>query len=328
VITDSAIYVDGKRTGTPDPEEPGHPYAERGGFAWVELDEPDDEELASVAGEFGLPQAAVRDAVKAHHRPRADRYGETLLVVLRTARYLDEDERVEFGEIHVFLGRDFIVTVGHDKASTLQGVRRELEGRAGFLGKGTGAVLWAVVDRVVDGYDPVIDGLENDVEEIEEQVFGGEDADVSRRIYELSREVLEFRRAAQPLAGVLERLSTEAHSSDRELLRRMRGVHDRALRITERLDGFRELLQNILSVNLTIVSVQQNAAMQHQNVQVQKISAWAAIIAAPTLISGIYGMNFRYMPELDSVLGYPYALAIMLSISGLLYIGFNRAGWL
>jgi magnesium transporter len=328
VITDSAIYVDGKRTGTPDPEEPGHPYAERGGFAWVELDEPDDEELASVAGEFGLPQAAVRDAVKAHHRPRADRYGETLLVVLRTARYLDEDERVEFGEIHVFLGRDFIVTVGHDKASTLQGVRRELEGRAGFLGKGTGAVLWAVVDRVVDGYDPVIDGLENDVEEIEEQVFGGEDADVSRRIYELSREVLEFRRAAQPLAGVLERLSTEAHSSDRELLRRMRGVHDRALRITERLDGFRELLQNILSVNLTIVSVQQNAAMQHQNVQVQKISAWAAIIAAPTLISGIYGMNFRYMPELDSVLGYPYALAIMLSISGLLYIGFKRAGWL
>ena len=328
MITDSAIYVDGKRTGTPDPEEPGHPYAEHGGFAWGELAEPDDEELASVAGEFGLPQAAVRDAVKAHHRPRADRYGETLLVVLRTARYLDEEERVEFGEIHVFLGRDFIVTVGHGMASTLEGIRRELEGHAGFLGKGTGAVLWAVVGRVVDGYDPVIDGLENDVEEIEEQVFGGEDADVSRRIYELSREVLEFRRAAQPLAGVLERLSADAHGSDRELLRRMRGVHDRALRITERLDGFRELLQNILSVNLTIVSVQQNAAMQHQNVQVQKISAWAAIIAAPTLISGIYGMNFRYMPELDSIFGYPYALAIMLSISGLLYLGFKRAGWL
>jgi magnesium transporter len=328
VISDSAIYVDGKRTETPGLEGTSHACAERGGFAWVELVEPDDGELASVAGEFGLPAAAVRDAVKTHHRPRADRYGETLLVVLKTARYLDEEERVEFGEIHIFLGRDFVVTVGHGKASPLEGVRRELEGHAGFLGKGAGAVLWAVVDRVVDGYDPVIDGLENDVEEIEEQVFGGEDADVSRRIYELSREVLEFRRAAQPLAGVLERLSAEVHGSDREVLRRMRGVQDRALRITERLDGFRELLQNILSVNLTIVSVQQNTAMQHQNVQVQKISAWAAIIAAPTLISGIYGMNFRYMPELNSIFGYPYALAIMLSISFLLYLGFKRAGWL
>jgi magnesium transporter len=328
VITDSAIYVDGKRTESLALKGTRQACTERGGFAWVEIVEPDDEELASVASEFGLPEAAVRDAVKAHHRPRADRYGETLLVVLRTARYLDQEERVEFGEIHTFLGRDFVVTVGHGKASNLEGVRRELEGHSGFLGKGTGAVLWAVVDRVVDGYDPVIDGLENDVEEIEEQVFGGEDADVSRRIYELSREVLEFRRAAQPLAGVLERLSAEVHGSDREVLRRMRGVHDRALRITERLDGFRELLQNILSVNLTIVSVRQNATMQRQNVQVQKISAWAAIIAAPTLISGIYGMNFRYMPELNSIFGYPYALAIMLSISGILYVGFKRAGWL
>jgi magnesium transporter len=327
VISDSAIYVDGKRTESPDLEGTRHASTERGGFAWVELVEPDDEELSSVAGEFGLPKTAVRDAVKAHQRPRVDRYGETLLVVLKTARYLDQEERVEFGELHIFLGRDFIVTVSHGEASSLEGVRRDLEGHAGFLGKGTEAALWGVVDRVVDGYDPVIDGLENDVEEIEEQVFGG-DADVSRRIYELSREVLEFRRAAQPLARVLERLSTESHGADREVLRRMRVVHDRALRITERIDGFRELLQNILSVNLTIVSVQQNSAMQRQNVQVQKISAWAAIIAAPTLISGIYGMNFRYMPELDSIFGYPYALAIMLSISGLLYVGFKRAGWL
>jgi magnesium transporter len=327
VIADSAIYVDGKRTESSDLEGTRRACSERGGFAWVGLDEPDDEELASVVREFGLPELAVRDALKAHHRPRVDRYGETLLVVLRTARYLDQEEKVEFGEIHIFLGRDFIVTVGQGKPSSLEGVRKELEGHSGFLGKGTGAVLWAVVDRVVDGYDPVIDGLENDVDEIEEQVFGG-NADVSRRIYELSREVLEFRRAAQPLARVLERLSGESYGVDREVLRRMRGVHDRALRITERVDGFRELLSNILSVNLTIVSVAQNAAMQRQNVQVQKISAWAAILAVPTLISGVYGMNFRYMPELDSYLGYPYALALMLLISGLLYLGFKRAGWL
>ena len=327
MIEDSAIYVDGKRTEPSEPQGIGRAGSEGGGFAWVELDEPDDEELASVAREFGLPETAVRDAIKTHHRPRVDRYGETLLVVLRTARYLDQEERVEFGEIHIFLGRDFVVTVRHGEASSLGGVRKELEGHAGFLGRGTGAVLWAVVDRVVNGYDPVMDGLENDVDEIEEEVFGG-NADVSRRIYELSREVLEFRRAVQPLARVLERLSAESYCADPEVLRRMRGVHDRTLRITERLDGFRELLQNILSVNLTIVSVQQNAAMQRQNVQVQKISAWAAIVAVPTLITGVYGMNFRYMPELHSIFGYPYALAIMLSISGLLYLGFKRAGWL
>jgi magnesium transporter len=327
VISDSAIYVDGKRTESPGLEGTRHTCGERGGFAWVGLVEPDDEELASVVREFGLPETAVRDAIKVHHRPRVDRYGKTLFVVLRTARYLDQEERVEFGEIHIFLGRDFIVTVTHGEAPSLEGVRKDLEGHAGFLGRGTGAVLWAVVDRILDCYDPVIDGLENDVDEIEEEVFGG-NADVSRRIYELSREVLEFRRAAQPLARVIERLSAEPYGADREVSRRMRGVHDRALRITERLDGFRELLSNILSVNLTIVSVQQNAAMQRQNVQVQKISAWAAILAVPTLISGVYGMNFRYMPELNSILGYPYALALMISISGLLYLGFKRAGWL
>ena len=320
MISDSAIYVDGKRTEPPGLEGTSH-------FAWVELDEPDDEELASVDLEFGLPDVAVRDAVKTHHRPRLDRYGEMLFVVLRTASYLDEEERVEFGEIHIFLGKDFVVTVRHGRPSSLKGVREEMEDQPGFLGRGPGAVLWAVVDRVVDGYDPVIDGLENDVDEIEEQVFGG-DADVSRRIYELSREVLEFRRAVQPLAKVLEHLSGEAHGVDREVLRRMRGVQDRALRISEQIDGFRELLSNILSVNLTIVSVEQNAAMQHQSVQVQKISAWAAILAVPTLISGVYGMNFRYMPELNAYLGYPYALVLMLLISGLLYLGFKRAGWL
>ncbi len=327
MISDSAIYVDGKRTEFPGLEGTRNASIERGGFAWVGLVEPDDGDLASVAREFGLPETAVRDAVEAHHRPRLDRYGETLFVVLRTARYLDAQEQVEFGEIHIFVGRDFVVTVRHGEAASLEGVRKDLEGHPDFLGKGTGAVLWAVADRVVDGYDPVLDGLENDVDEIEEEVFKG-NADVSRRIYELSREVLEFRRAAQPLAGVLERLSQETHDVDREVLRRMRGVHDRVLRITERLDGFRELLQNILSVNLTIVSVEQNAAMQRQNAQVQRISAWAAIIAVPTLITGVYGMNFRYMPELNWIFGYPYALVLMISISGLLYLGFKRAGWL
>ena len=325
MIVDSAIYVGGNRTESSKLEGIRSACRERGGFAWIEFVEPDEEELDSVSSEFDLPDIAVRGAIKAHHRPRLERYGETLFVVLRTAHYLDEEERVEFGEIHIFLGRDFVVTVRLGETSSLEAVRKMLEGEPKFLSRGTEVVLWAVVDRVVGDYDPVIDGLENDVDEIEEEVFGG-NADVSRRIYELSREVLVFRRAAQPLAKLLEHLFEEPY--DGEVLRRMRSLHEHALRVAEQIDGFRELLSNILSVNLTLVSVEQNAAMQNQSAQVQKISAWAAIVAVPTLITGIYGMNFRYIPELNLYLGYPLALALMVAISGLLYLGFRRAGWL
>ena len=299
--------------------------SERGGFAWIGLVEPGEEEFASVAREFDLH--GTGDEIRAHQRPKLDRYGDSLFVVLKTARYLDKDEQVEFGEVHVFVGRDFIVTVRHGEASSLEGIRKMLESQPEFLRRGPESVLWAVMDRVVGDYEPVREGLGNDVEEIEEEVFGG-NAGVSRRVYELSREVLEFRRAAYPLTKVLEHLFGESYGFDREVVRRMRRVHDHVLRVSEQIDGFRELLSNILNVNLTLVSVEQNAAMQRQNAQVQKISAWAAIVAVPTLITGVYGMNFRYMPELNWLLGYPFALMVMGVISGLLYLGFKRAGWL
>jgi magnesium transporter len=327
VIVDSAIYVDGRLTESSELKGIRRTCSERGGFAWIGLVEPGEDEFATVTREFGLPEMAVREAIRVHQRPKLERYGDSLFVVLKTAHYLDEEERVEFGEIHVFLGQDFIVTVRRGEASSLEGVRKALEDKPEFLRRGTGAVLWAVVNRVVGDYEPVVDGLGNDVEEIEEEVFGG-NAGVSRRIYELSREVLQFRRTAQPLAKILEHLSGESYDFDHEVVRRIRGVHDHVLRVSEQIDGFRELLSNILNVNLTLVSVQQNAAMQRQNVQVQKISAWAAIVAVPTLITGVYGMNFRYMPELHWLLGYPFALMLMGVISGLLYLGFRRAGWL
>ncbi|HET7270763.1 MAG TPA: magnesium/cobalt transporter CorA [Rubrobacter sp.] len=327
MIVDSAIYVDGKRTESSGLEGIGRTRSERGGFAWIGLVDPDEEEFASVTREFGLHEMAVQDAIKPHQRPKLERYGDALFVVFKTAHYLDEEERVEFGEIHVFLGRDFIVTVRHDEASSLEGVKKALESEPEFLRRGTEAVLWAVMDRVVGDYEPVVEGLGNDLDEIEEEVFGG-NAGVSRRIYELSREVLGFRRAAQPLTKVLEHLLGESKDFDREVARRMRSVHDHVLRISEQSEGFLELLSNILNVNLTLVSVEQNGSMQRQNVQIQKISAWAAIVAVPTLITGVYGMNFRYMPETHWLLGYPFALALMLVISGLLYLGFRRAGWL
>jgi magnesium transporter len=322
MIVDSAVYVDGKRVVVPDSLEGIYEtYREKDGFAWIGLYEPTRDEFDSVAGEFGLHPLAVRDALRAHQRPKVERYGETLFVVIKAARYVEEKEVVEFGEVHAFVGPDFVVTVRYGETNELQEVRRSLEGRPDLLRKGPYAVLYAIMDRIVDDYVPVVDGLANDIDEIEVEVFESQ-PDVSRRIYELSREVIRFHQATQPLAGTLESLTQEETSDiDREVRRYLRDVQDRVLRVTDQAQGFRELLQNILSVNLTLASV-------NQNDQVKKISAWAAILIVPTLITGIYGMNFDFMPELHWAYGYPVALLLMLTISLILYWGFKRRGWL
>jgi len=264
---------------------------------------------------------AVEDAIEAHQRPKLERYGRTLFVVLRPARYLDESETVEFSEIHVFVGPGFVVTVRHGEAPALGEVRRRLEGEPELLRRGSAAVLYAIMDRVVDDYTPVVEGLENDIAEIETEVFGGNPG-VSRRTYQLSREVIQFQRATGPLGGALRSLlEEEGLEIDSEVRRHLRDVQDHVLRVTERVEGFRELLNNILNVNLTLVSIRQND-------EVKKISGWAAILFAPTLVAGIYGMNFRYMPELHWFFGYPFALALMVAVSLGLYVVFKRRGWL
>jgi magnesium transporter len=322
MIVDSAVYVDGKRVVVPDSLEGIYEtYREKDGFAWIGLYEPTRDEFDSVAGEFGLHPLAVRDALRAHQRPKVERYGETLFVVIKAARYVEEKEVVEFGEVHAFVGPDFVVTVRYGETNELQEVRRSLEGRPDLLRKGPYAVLYAIMDRTVDDYVPVVDGLANDIDEIEVEVFESQ-PDVSRRIYELSREVIRFHQATQPLARTLESLTQEETSDiDPEVRRYLRDVQDRVLRVTDQAQGFRELLQNILSVNLTLASV-------NQNDQVKKISAWAAILIVPTLITGIYGMKFDSMPELHWTYGYPLALLLMLTISLILYWGFKRRGWL
>jgi magnesium transporter len=350
MIVDSAIYVDGRRAVEPSSlQEFYEACRQQQGLAWIGLYEPTQEELSSVAEEFGLHPLAVEDAITAHQRPKLERYAETLFVVLRPARYIDETETVEFGEIHAFVGPDFMVTVRHGKASTLDRVRRRLESMPELLRRGSEAILYAIMDQVVDDYAPVVAGLENDIDEIETEVFGG-NAGVSRRIYELSREVIEFQRATAPLSGMLSNLIKDgAERVDPEVRRYLRDVQDHAIQTSERVTGFRELLNNILSVNLTLVGLQQNeevkvlteAAMEQneevkaltkasidQNDQMKKISAWAAILFAPTLVGSIYGMNFDQMPELHWRLGYLYALMLMLAISVSLYVIFKRRGWL
>jgi magnesium transporter len=322
VIIDKAIYVDGQRTQTPDSlEQTYEACRESDGFAWIGLYEPNEEEFESVTGEFDLHELAVEDAIKAHQRPKIERYGDSVFVVLKSARYIDETETVEFGEIHAFVGPDFLITVRHGEASELHEVRERLENEPELLRRGPAAVLYAIMDRVVDDYTPVVEGLQTDIDEIESEVFGG-NAGVSRRIYALSREVLEFRRAAQPLTGVLDDLTKgEVYELDPELRRYLRDVRDHALRATEQIGAFHELLSNILSVNLTLVGI-------NQNDEVKKISAWAAILFAPTLVASIYGMNFEYMPELSWTVGYPFALALMVLTAVLLHRAFKRAGWL
>jgi magnesium transporter len=323
VIVDNAIYVQGRRTEQPRSlKETYEAVRQRQGVAWVGLYKPTEEEFSSVAGEFGLHPLAVEDAIKAHQRPKLERYDETLFVVLRPARYLDETETVAFGEVHLFVGEDFVVTVRHGEASELGKVRHRLEGDPELLRVGPEAILYAVMDRVVDDYAPVVAGLENDIDEIETQVFSG-NAGVSRRTYQLSREVIEFQRAVKPLPGMLSALMAgfEKYGTDPELQRYLRDVQDHAIQVTERVAGFREILQNILSVNLTLVGLQQND-------EVKKVSAWAAILFAPTLIGTIYGMNFEHMPELSWLFGYPFALFLMVAVCLVLYLVFKQRGWL
>lgn len=327
MIVGRAVYRDGRPVAAADDLGALARDCRAGaGVAWIGLAQPSPEEFQEIAEQFGLHHLAVEDAVTAHQRPKLERYGDTLFVVLRTARYVDESETVEFGELHVFAGPTFVVTIRHGQAPALGEVRRKLEARPELLARGPIAILHAIVDRVVDDYAPVGAGIGNDIDEIEDEVFRAA-GNPSRRIYELMREVIGFQRAVTPLPGILDELMAGLGPDDEEL-RYLRDVQDHSLRIQEQVAGFRELLQNILSVNLTLETRALSEAANRQNEEVKRISAWAAILFAPSLVGTIYGMNFRHMPELHWVAGYPMALGLMLLSSVVLYLVFKRRRWI
>ncbi|MDO4099749.1 magnesium and cobalt transport protein CorA [Clavibacter michiganensis] len=337
-LVDNGVYVDGCRVASPATladtfrELDERPEA----MAWIGLYRPTVEELQALAEEFDLHELAVEDAVQAHQRPKTERYSSTLFTVLRAARYVDDREEVEFGELHVFLGRNFVITVRHAESPDLSAIRTRMQERPELLSHGPQSVLYAILDAVVDGYAPVVTGLANDIDEIEDQVFDGDPA-VSRRIYELSREVIDFQRAVRPLGGMLQQLQAGSgkYEVSEDLQQALRDVADHVIVVNERVEEFRVLLRDILTVNSTLVGQRQNEEMRElsessnrQSVETRKISGWAAILFAPTLVSSVYGMNFDIMPELHWDWGYPFSLVLMLGVSGVLYGIFRKRDWI
>lgn len=322
VIIDCAIYQNGeRRPGAIALGEALSVGRSGSGFVWIGLHEPTPDEFDAVARTFDLHPLAVEDAIHAHQRPKLERYGDDLFMVLKPARYVDHEEIIDIDQIMLFVGRAFVVTVRHGASSALADVRRDLERRPDQIACGPGAVLHAVADKVVDDYALVLRGLDVDIDEIEHEVFSGPKTTHAERIFKLKREVLEFRRAAEPLAAPLEELAGGIELIDEGLAEYFRDVHDHVLRVVDHLSALDSLLDSALYANVAQVGMRQNEDMR-------KISAWVAIAAVPTMLAGIYGMNFEHMPELSWTFGYPAALAVMVLLCVLLHRSFKRQGWL
>jgi magnesium transporter len=322
VLVDCAVYEEGRRRSGRLALEDAYEACRRdGSFAWIGLYEPTEDEFESVRREFDLHELAVEDAIKAHQRPKLEVYGDSLFLVLKTARWRDETESIEFGEILLFIGDGFLVSVRHGETE-LHDVRLRLERRPDLLRLGEAAALHAIVDRVVDDYEPVVQCLDTAIKEVETQVFSPAGGNPAERIYNLKRAVLELDGSVSPLLEPVHLLAAGAYPHVPEELRTyFRDVEDHLRRLATRIREYRDLLTSVLTANLTQFSVRQNA-------DVRRISAWAAIIAVPTMIAGVYGMNFEHMPELGWTFGYPLVLTLIALACLALYWRFRKTGWL
>jgi magnesium transporter len=325
MIVDSALYRGGRRHPVElDTDALAEMRATAGddAFVWVGLHEPSDVEMRRMAELFGLHLLAVEDAMTGHQRPKVEPYPDMLFLVIKTLWYVDERDEVETGQVAMFIGRDFVVTVRQGQGVELSTVRQDLERKTHLHGHGPTAVVYSVCDRIVDGYEHVAAELETDVDEVEESVFSPGRSRDSRRIYVLKRELLEMRRAVHPLRLPMRRFAAVSY----DLLHEdsgtfFRDIADHVTRVAENVDSLDALLSTALDAHLARISVEQNEDMR-------RISAWVAIAAVGTLVAGVYGMNFEHMPELGWRYGYAYAWGIMLAASLVLYRIFKRSGWL
>ncbi|MHA6511600.1 magnesium and cobalt transport protein CorA [Tessaracoccus sp. Z1128] len=337
-IVDAGIYADGRRVATPETFEEAFRLLDQqpDGFAWIGLYRPRHSDMALLAEEFRLSPLAVEDTITAHQRPKFERYEDVLFLVLRAAHYVDRSETVDFGEVHAFVGDRFVVTVRHSETPDLTRVRQQLESTPTVLAKGPSVVLLRLLDGIVDDYTPVAMGIENDIDEIETQVFTGSSR-VSRRIYQLSREVIDFQRAVRPLKQIIEGVRGDRvfASAGERRRQELRDIEDHAIAMIERVDILRETLKGTLDLNISLQAQRQNeeisnmtASSLKQAEETRRIAAWAGVLFVPSLVTGTYGMNFAYMPELDWVWGYPFALVLMLVTGVGMYTVFKLKGWL
>jgi magnesium transporter len=322
-VVASIAYANGRRLGEVAIPDISEVLEQPGRFVWIGLHDPDDEVLKEVQQEFSLHDLAIEDAARAHQRPKVERYGDSLFVVMRTAHLDRPTGAIEFGETHLFVGANYVVSIRHGASLPYVEVRARCEASPDLLAKGPVFVLYALMDFIVDQYFPLVDSFEDRLEELEDDIFQQTlTRQTTERIYQLKRNLLEVKRAVVPLVDMCNRLvRTDSALIPEDARVYFRDVYDHTIRINEMIDTLRELLTTALEANLSLISVSQNEAMK-------RLAGWAAIIAVPTMIAGIYGMNFKFMPELDWVLGYPVAMGAMLAACGFLYYRFKRSGWL
>ncbi|HVO24249.1 MAG TPA: magnesium/cobalt transporter CorA [Candidatus Margulisiibacteriota bacterium] len=321
VVNCVAYAADGRKVGDVDVEDVSEILKFPGQFIWIGLHEPTEELLRRIQGEFGLHDLAVEDALRAHQRPKIEEYGTSLFVVLRTVQL--EEGRIAFGETHVFVGAQYVISLRHGASLPYTDVRVRCEASPQLLRKGPGFVLYALMDFVVDNYFPVVDELEEKLESLEECIFGGGfNRESTEEIYALKRDLVGLKRAVSPLVEVCNRLVRfDVGLIPEDTRVYFRDVYDHVIRINETVDNLRELLTTALEANLSLISVAQNDVTK-------KLAAWAAILAVPTMIAGVYGMNFEFMPELHWGYGYPLTMGAMGAACGFLYWRFKRADWL
>lgn len=337
-IVDAGIYVDGRRVATPTTFDEAF-RALKGtpdGFAWIGLRRPGAHEMAVLAKEFELNELAVEDTIIAHQRPKLERYEDTLFLVLRAAKYVDRRETVDFGEIHAFVGERFVITVRHADTPELESVRRELEANPEVLMQGPSIVLMRLLDVVVDQYMPVVYGIDNDIDEIDAQVFTGKGG-VSKRIYQLTREVIDFQRAVRPVGAIITTLRHDRvfYRADDAMRQQLRDIEDHVIAVHERIESMREALVGVLNLHLALQSQASNEEMRKmseaslkQAEDARRIAAWAGVLFVPTLVTGIYGMNFDNMPELHWNAGYPFSFVVMFLAALTMWIIFKIQKWL
>jgi magnesium transporter len=322
-IVNCAAYDDGCRIATIPIKDISEYLAAGKGFVWIGLYEPGEDMLKRMQEEFQLHDLAIEDAHRAHQRPKIETYEGTLFIVVRTAQINQESRQIDFGETHFFVGRRFILSIRHGSSLAYSDVRARCESTPQLLKKGPGFALYAVLDAIVDRYFPVIDALEEQLEDLEDRIFSEKPSrETTKQIYDLKRQLVEVKRAISPLIEMCTRLMRfDLDLIPEDTRPYFRDVYDHVIRINEMVDSSREILGTALEANFSLVSISQNDIQK-------RFAGWAAILAVPTMIAGIYGMNFRFMPELDWQYGYPFILAFTIIVCVLIYGGFKRAGWL